>query len=112
MSENRPSAATLPEVVCKEAAQLIRKRGWCRGYRREKDSSLCVMGALSLVITGDEWTDSRALGEHPAVRLVLSRMGPATDNDPPCDPSYRRIECWNDSVARRLGDVLSLLEGE
>jgi hypothetical protein len=91
--------------VLRDAAELLRTRGWTQGYYardtdsrwQDADSSdaacFCVMGAIMRVAGSD--TDPRAAVAFGLVRRVIGSES---------------IGVWNDAPGRTLAEVLTTLE--
>lgn len=96
----------LPEVVLKDAAHEIERRGWFQGDYVGPDGSVCVIGAIRAACGMDPHTylfrEESDMEHSMALELVAARCG------------YLRlsVHVWNDAPGRTVGEVLAVLKGE
>ena len=82
--------------ICRDAAQLIRKRGHAKGERKTNDGRLCLIGSLYEALGEQE--EIPPLFTWPpylAVRQVLAN---------------RWVSLWNDAPERTPDEVIAALE--
>lgn len=86
------TSAVLPEVILKEAAQVIRTQGWYQsGWSRHR--AVCVLEAI---FQASEHLSTSAWGAQVELAHRIGRLNPVI---------------WNDAPSRTLEEVLAVLDG-
>lgn len=83
-----------------DAANRIRKKGWCQGMGVNRWGEMCALGAIGSI---DASTTARTMAARMLVRYL---------NAPPYVgyPSVH-IPAWNDASGRTKEEVIAALEG-
>lgn len=84
-----------------KAAEVIEERGWCQRAFQQRDGSVCLIGALSVVLTGAATADSAALKPY---RDTVASLGFMTDIG-----GFMSAVAWNDAPERTKEEVLARL---
>jgi hypothetical protein len=81
-----------------DAANIIRKRGWCQGHYQGHNESVCIVGAIHIASSGS--IHKSCLDRINEV--VISKLTARLDGRSPI--------AWNDKQGRTKDEVLDLLE--
>ena len=92
-----------PADVLRDAATVVRTKGWCRGQLRSPDGRLCAEGAMHVAAA------RLGAGTHP-ISIALKSL--ATVAGQPYNPLKRQHPAvvWNDEVAIDGEDVAVHME--
>lgn len=80
-----------------DAAEALRRDGWCQGYLHDPYGGHCLLGAIDIA-------RRRVVIADPG--LLLRMMERLSAHLPPGD----RIMRWNDAPGRTVEEVISVLE--
>jgi hypothetical protein len=90
-----------PKEILVQAAEAIRKYGWCKGSYIDSTGGLCAIGAINFVVHGDATneadTDESIIAEK-MLESALIEYG----------RSYYIAE-WNDEEAENKEEVIEVL---
>lgn len=92
----------------KEAAKILKERGWCTGMVEDEKGRVCAVGALNMAYAGDprefkfsEFLD--AAGERIVKHLPpeFQRTGDGRDN-------LDNLIEWNNTTCKGKGEIIKL----
>ena len=90
MNESHLSVSITSKEICRDAAGLIRDRGWCQNTFGDDQGRVCILGAIHLTCEDG--------GYHNARRFLSERTG------------ITNLIGWNDAKGRTATEVITLLE--
>ena len=90
----------LTTKVFRKAAKLIENRGFCQGYLRGEDGSLCVMGAVLTALgrsTDNAWTKEEEF--LPEMQMLAGTL----------PGNWSCLQRWNDKKGRTKKQAVQFL---
>jgi hypothetical protein len=97
--EEKIAVKELWRQVLREAAEVIKQRGWIQGRLRDKQGRVCAIGAISHVFDTDLALRCGAVGAEQNLRKYLSIDG----------GDEITIASWNDKPGRTKEEVVQAM---